>query len=237
MSNLHRTYMNWSSGKDAALALYHLQKESLFQVEKLITSVNTHYNRVTMHGLRIELVIQQAKAIGIPLELIRLPKAPSMETYNEILTKKVGELVKEGYQHTAFGDIFLEDLRKYREEQLKPFGIKAHFPLWGRDTRNLMYELLELGFKAIVVCINGEKLDKSFVGREIDEQFIKDLPKNVDPCGENGEYHTFCYDGPIFSKPITFKKGEITKRTYPKPKTSSKNQAETIDFWFCDLLT
>lgn len=228
---MNKTYFNWSTGKDASMALYQLLQSSEHKVDKLITSVNSHHNRVTMHGLRNELLYEQVKSIGIPSELIQLPESPSMEEYGALMERKVNELKTQGYSHSAFGDIFLEDLRAYREEQLKDFT--CIFPLWKRDTKELIHEFIDLGFKAITVCVNAELLDESFVGREIDMDFINDLPENVDPCGENGEFHTFCYDGPIFDYPISFEKGEKIYRGYPKPGTPD----EETGFWFIDLIS
>ncbi|MGC6428282.1 MAG: ATP-binding protein [Flavobacteriales bacterium] len=226
-----KTYFNWSTGKDSALALYYLQKNKNIRVDHLLTTINTHHNRISMHGLRREVYLQQLRSIGLSYSTVELPKQPTMEEYNKLMKTKVEELKKLGYTDCGFGDIFLEDLRLYREKQLK--GIKCHFPLWQKNTRNLFLEFLELGFKAIVICINGELLDSSFVGRELDHNFLKDLPSNVDPCGEYGEFHTFCYDGPIFSHPVEFEIGEKVLRQYPKPNGNSN---ETSDFWFLDIL-
>ncbi len=230
----HKTYFNWSTGKDSALALFHLLRDSKYDVQQLLTSVNSEYDRISMHGLRRSLLEIQAKSIGIPLSTIELPKEPTMEKYNSILSIKMTELKYDGFTHTAFGDIFLEDLRNYREDNLKAIGIESVFPLWKRNTTDLMTEFLELGFKTIVVCINEDVLDKSFVGRIIDQFFLDDLPANVDPCGENGEFHTFCFDGPIFSKPIDFEIGEIVYKTYPSPKKDSPK--DKYGFWFCDII-
>lgn len=231
----HKTYFNWSSGKDASFALYHLLQDGHYAIEKLITTVNEHHDRVSMHGLRRELLIQQAEAIGIPLQMIDLPEEPDMETYNSILEKTVQSLKSEGYTHCGFGDIFLADLRAYREEQLAKQGIQAVFPLWKKDTKELLQAFLSLGFKTITVCVNGQLLDESFVGRVIDQDFINQLPENVDPCGENGEFHTFCFDGPIFKKPIQFEVGEKIYRTY-SAKTHEDTEAQEFGFWFCDLI-
>ena len=230
-----KTFFNWSTGKDSALALYYLQKKPEYQVDLLLTSVNSQHDRISMHGLRRSLLEKQAKAIGIPLTTIELPETPTMDEYNSIMEEKVNSLALLGFTYTAFGDIFLEDLRNYREEKLSQYNIKALFPLWKKDTKELISNFLKLGFKTIVVCVNGNLLDKSFVGRVIDEQFLKDLPENVDPCGENGEFHTFCFDGPIFSTPVEFEIGEIVSKSYTSPKTDDETQ-KTIDFWFCDLI-
>ncbi len=229
-----KTYFNWSSGKDASLALFYLLQNNAFSIEKLLTTVNGHFNRVSMHGLRKELLIEQANAIGIPLKVIELPKEPSMEEYNKLMNQVIVDLTSEGYSNCAFGDIFLEDLRIYREKQLQIHNIKCHFPLWKKDTKVIISEFIRLGFKAIVVCTKANLLDESFVGREIDDNFINDLPENVDPCGENGEFHTFCYDGPIFQHPIKFTIGEKVYREYNNPDKDANKAA--LGFWFCDLL-
>ncbi|MGB2170872.1 MAG: ATP-binding protein [Flavobacteriaceae bacterium] len=232
-----KMYFNWSSGKDASLALYHLQNEGKYQIDHLLTSINSHYDRVSMHGLRRELLEAQADAIDLRLTTIELPKEPTMDQYNQLMRKAVNQFKTDGYTSCGFGDIFLEDLRKYREEQLKPLGISAHFPLWKKDTKQLISEFISLGFKAIVVCVKAESLDETFVGRDIDADFIDDLPPNVDPCGENGEFHTFCYEGPIFKTPIQFTIGEKVYKEYKAPKGNHADQdKKTMGFWFCDLL-
>lgn len=232
-----KTYFNWSSGKDASLALYHLLRIGRHQVDCLLTSINSVHNRVSMHGLRRELLVQQTKEIGLPLTTIELPEEPTMEEYNEKVEQIVQKLQQEKYTHCGFGDIFLEDLKTYREEQLKPYGIKCEFPLWKRDTKDLMEEFISLGFKAIVICIKSDLLDKSFVGRELNASFLADLPDNVDPCGENGEFHTFCFDGPIFNKPIKFTVGEKVYREYKNPKKDKVVSSDpSMGFWFCDLI-
>ena len=228
-----KVYFNWSTGKDSALALYYLQNDPSVEIGHLLTAVNTHFDRVSMHGLRRSLMETQIKEINIPFSTIELPESPSMEAYEQIMTEKVQELLNKGYTAAAFGDIFLEDLRQYREKQLEKFGINTYFPLWKKDTKQLLHEFLNLGFKAIVITVKSDLLDKSFVGRVIDADFIKELPKNVDPCGENGEFHTFCFDGPIFKNPIPFKIGETILKTYKNP---SKDGEKEIGFWYCDLL-
>ncbi len=232
-----KTYFNWSTGKDASLALYHLQNETQYPVDKLITTVNAHHNRVSMHGLRRELLVQQVQAIGLPLTTLELPEQPSMEVYNNKMEGLLADLKREGYTHAGFGDIFLEDLREFREKQLASFNIQCCFPLWKKNTRDLIHEFLDLGFRAIVICIKADLLDSSFVGREIDENFLQDLPGNVDPCGENGEFHTFCFDGPLFNKPINFTVGEKVYREYKSPKDEKDSKTSiNMGFWFCDLI-
>lgn len=234
----YKTYFNWSTGKDSALALYHLLQDKAYKVEALVTTVNSHYNRVSMHGLRNELLTAQTKALGIPSSRIELPEMPSMEFYEQKMENTVAKLKAEGFTHTAFGDIFLEDLRTYREAQLSKKGITAIFPIWKRDTNALLNEFLDLGFKTIVACANSKYFSKDFVGTVIDKNFIAELPDGVDPCGENGEFHTFCFDGPIFKNPIQFSIGEKVFREYNSPKNEDDNicKADKYGVWYCDLL-
>ncbi|MFL1895367.1 diphthine--ammonia ligase [Aquimarina sp. 2-A2] len=240
---MRKTYFNWSSGKDSSLALYYMLQQSDVEITRLITTVNKDYERVSMHGLRETLLDQQAQSLGIPLEKIYLPATVSMEAYTQIFKHKVENLKEAGFTHCVFGDIFLEDLRKYREKQLSTLNIQALFPLWKKNTKELIKSFIDLGFKAITVCVNAKFLDASFCGRVIDHEFIDDLPLEVDPCGENGEFHTFVFDGPIFNNPIEFTIGDIIKRDY-KPTTKKedncyKDEDEVswdTSFWFCDLL-
>lgn len=232
-----KTYFNWSSGKDSALALYHLLQDEQYAVEELITTVNSHYNRVSMHGLRKELLLEQTNALNIKSSLIELPEMPSMEVYEQKMTDIVTRLKDDGFTHSAFGDIFLEDLKAYREKQLAEVGLKAVFPIWKRDTKKLIYEFLDLGFKTIIVCANSKYFNEDFVGTVIDKHFIDNLPIGVDPCGENGEFHTFCFDGPIFNKPISFTIGEKVYREYNTPKTDdSICKTDKYGVWYCDLI-
>jgi uncharacterized protein (TIGR00290 family) len=225
----HKTYFNWSSGKDSALALHYLLQDKDYSVDYLLTSVNAHHKRVSMHGLRMELLQQQVKAIGIPNGTVELPEQPTNAEYEKRMIEKVKQLKADGFEYAAFGDIFLEDLRKYREQQLEKLNIKTVFPLWKKDTKQLILEFIDLGFKAIVVCVNATLLDKSFTGRIIDKDFISDLPEGIDPCGENGEFHTFCFDGSVFKHPIKFSIGETVFKEYKDDRMKS-------GFWFCDLL-
>ena len=232
---MKKMYFNWSTGKDAALALYHLQKENQFDVDHLLVSVNKSLNQVSMHGLNREVMIKQLEAIGLDYSTVELPAEPSNNEYSKLMSEAVESLKNRGYRDTGFGDIFLEDLREYREKQLQSLNIRCHFPLWKRNTRELIKEFIDLGFKAIVVCVNSNKLDQSFCGREIDKAFLEDLPKDVDPCGEYGEFHTFCYEGPIFKKGITFKRGAQIFKTYKHPKSNNENRKSEMGFWFQEL--
>ncbi|NER14079.1 diphthine--ammonia ligase [Leptobacterium flavescens] len=237
---MEKAYFNWSSGKDSSLALHRLLEEGKYDIVKLVTTVNTDYNRVSMHGLRNELLELQADAIGLPLHKIPLSGNVSMKEYDKVMKSQM-ELLKQQASIAVFGDIFLEDLKKYREERLSEVGIKAVFPLWKEDTKALIDEFLDLGFKAITVCVNAKLLGASFVGRVIDRDFIKELPENVDPCGENGEFHTFVFDGPIFKKAVPFKIGEKVHRTYSPAGDddncfSDEEKSWDTGFWYCDLL-
>jgi uncharacterized protein (TIGR00290 family) len=234
-----RAYFNWSGGKDSALALWKILQEKKFSVEYLLTSINSFHNRISMHGVRRELLEAQTAALNIPLTTIELPEQPSMKEYEAAMIQKLHWLRAQEITHSIFGDIFLEDLKKYREEKLATAGIECIFPIWKKDTRELMKEFIAAGFKAIVVCINEKFLEKSFCGRIIDKDFCDDLPVNVDVCGENGEFHTFVYDGPIFDKAIAFKKSEIVYKEYLAPKDTNDNaltSEKNYGFYFSDLL-
>ena len=203
-----RAIMNWSGGKDSALALYHSLNSGNWDIRALLTSVNDQHGRISMHGVRMALLEEQAQRIGLPLQLLSLPGDVSMEVYDARMNETLQAVEKTGVTHSIFGDIFLEDLRHYRETQLQRVGLTGAFPLWQRNTTELIHEFVDLGFRAVLVCLNEKYLSADFAGRELDLDLLKDLPKGVDPCGENGEYHSFVYDGPIFSSPVPFTKGD-----------------------------
>lgn len=228
---MKKAWLNWSSGKDSAMALYHVQQGDEYKVAKLFTTLSETNDRVSMHGLRKELLLEQVQNIGLPLQIADLSTDTSLDTYNQLMEKECLKLREEGYAHSIFGDIFLEDLREYREKQLENIGIQCVFPLWKKNTTELMYEFIDLGFEAIVVCTNSRYLEDDFCGRLIDNQFLKDLPANVDPCGENGEFHTFVFDGPIFKNPVNFKVGKKHIMTYESAGDKWDNR-----FCYCDLL-
>ncbi|OEK06701.1 Dph6-related ATP pyrophosphatase [Roseivirga misakiensis] len=224
---------NWSGGKDSALALYHTLNNHAFEIRELITTVNADLERISMHGVRKSMLQKQVQAIGLPLSIISLPTDIDMASYDAVMKKELSLLREKGVTHSIFGDIFLEDLKNYRVERLKEVGLEGNFPLWKRDTNELIQEFLSLGFKTLVVAIDGSKLDKSFAGRVLDEDFLNDLPENVDPCGENGEFHTFVFDGPIFKAPVKFEKGEVVGKAYELSKGNPEN---TVTYWFQDLM-
>lgn len=236
-----RAVMNWSGGKDSALALYHSLQSEQWTVQTLLTSVNEEYGRVSMHGVRTELMVAQAERLGIPLRLLRLSGNVSMEVYDAQMLATLQELTQDGITHSIFGDIFLEDLRRYRESQLQRVNLVGAFPLWQRNTRELVHEFVDLGFKAVLVCVNDKHLSADFAGRELNLDLLKDLPKTVDPCGENGEYHSFVYDGPVFSSAVSFLKGEIVRRSYTASGGTGSHTDQTsmnwdTGFWYQDLI-
>lgn len=213
--------LSWSGGKDSALALRELQRSAQCEVVALLTTVTVGYDRISMHGVRRELLHQQAEALGLPLrEVLIAPKAVNVE-YEARMGKAFEAFRREGIRHVAFGDIFLEDLKRYREQLLARFDLECVFPLWQRGTRELIETFRTLGFRAVTCCVDPRVLDESFVGRELDESFLRDLPPGVDPCGENGEFHSFVFNGPNFTHPVPFTRGEAVRRD---------------SFLFCDLL-
>jgi uncharacterized protein (TIGR00290 family) len=216
-----RIAMCFSGGKDSALALHALQQSGAWRVETLITTVTDAYDRVSMHGVRRALVRDQAAAIGIPLVEVVVPPQSSNKIYERAMGEAFNRLHEDGIRRVAFGDIFLEDLREYRERQLAASGLECLFPIWRQPTAALARSFIRDGFEAIAVCIDPAVLDASFAGRPFDARFLADLPEGVDPCGENGEFHTFVWDGPVLSRPIPVTRGEVVERD---------------GFVFCDLL-
>ncbi len=202
---------SFSGGKDSSLALYRLMRSN-YKIVSLITTITNDYNRVSMHGISEKLLIEQVNSIGLPLHLIHIPSACVNEEYERIMYENLLFYKNLGVEYVGFGDIFLEDVRAYRENNLKKLNMRGIFPIWGENTKNLAEEFIKLGFKAIVVCVNLDVLDISFLGREFDENSIKELKDNVDICGENGEFHTFVYDGPIFRKALNVKTGHVVIR-------------------------
>jgi uncharacterized protein (TIGR00290 family) len=236
------SFFNWSGGKDSALALFKILQERKHNIRHLLTSVNQTTGRISMHGVRYSLLKQQVEAMGFPLDLLELPEMPSMQIYEDLLSEHLLQYRNAGIDTAIFGDIFLEDLRQYREKQLATIGMKALFPLWKQDTTALLNEFLALGFKTIITAVDSRHLDQSFAGRIIDKTFFDDLPKDVDPCGENGEFHSFVFDGPLFHHPVEFEKGKVVYKEYKSTCRNYKDNGEeileekTYGFWFCDLM-
>lgn len=208
-----KVVLSWSGGKDSAMALYELRKALTFDVAALLTTVAETYERVSHHGVRVELLEQQALAVGVPLHKVYLPpERCTNEHYEAVMKRTMLEYRDAGICRVAFGDIFLADLRAYRERNLAVVGMTALFPLWHRETSELIQTFIGLGFRAYLACIDGSKLTMDFAGRPIDADLIRDLPQDVDPCGENGEFHSFVYDGPIFRCPVPVTVGEVVQR-------------------------
>jgi uncharacterized protein (TIGR00290 family) len=242
-----KAVFNWSGGKDSAFCLHKVLQEQHYDILCLLTTISEPYQRVSMHGVRVELLDIQAGRTGLSLLKVRIPEMPSMEIYDTTMATALLDLRSQGVSTSVFGDIFLEDLRKYREDKLAEVNLKGVFPLWKIPTVKLIREFIDSGFKAITTCVNDKYLDRNFVGRIIDDAFLNDLPGNVDPCGENGEYHSFVFDAPLFSKPVEFEKGEIVHRKYAaatqqEQSTADANAAGNPDkpfdngFWYCDLI-
>jgi uncharacterized protein (TIGR00290 family) len=212
----------WSGGKDSALALLELTRRRDTGIAALLTTVTEGHDRVSMHGVRRELLVEQAQQLGYGLDEVVIPQQCSNEVYERRMEYALEKYHRAGVDQMAFGDLFLEDVRAYREERLSRIGMRGVFPLWGRDTRELARQFVQEGFRAVVVCVDTNALDGAYAGREYDETFLRDLPGGVDPCGENGEFHTFVYAGPVFRKSIAVARGE---------KVMRDNR-----FYYCDVL-
>jgi len=209
---LEKVLLSWSGGKDSALALYGVLEKGGHEIQALITTVSGEFGRISMHGVRRSLLVRQAESLELPLREITLPRNPSNREYEAGMEDLLAEYKGRGVSRVIFGDVFLKDVREYRERNLARVGMEGVFPLWGRDTGSLARAFIELGFKAVVTCVDSEALDGGFVGSVFDERFLSELPEGVDPSGEKGEFHTFVYDGPIFQQPIVFEKGEVVLR-------------------------
>jgi len=218
---MEKVIFSWSSGKDSAIALYEIQKSQKYEIVSLLTTITKDYDRVSLHGVRRILVEQQARSLGLPIKAVFIPKGCSNEEYESKMRGILARFKHDGVSSAVFGDISLEWVRKYREGNLSKFGMKGIFPIWGGDAAELVRHFIALGFKAIITCVDSRVLDKRFVGRTLDENFLAELPPHVNPSGENGEFHSFVYDGPIFKERIEYTFGELVQRN---------------SFYFCDLL-
>ena len=213
--------VSWSGGKDSCFALYEIQKAPNIRLEALLTTVTRDFDRISMHGVRRVLLERQAESLGIPLQQIFIAKGAGNYEYEQRMGEAFAIYQQRGIDVVVFGDLFLQDIRAYRERLLARFNMRGLFPVWGRDTTQFIRDFTGLGFKAIIVSVDPAQLDPAFCGRLIDEAFLADLPRGVDPCGENGEFHTFVFDGPNFRNPVNFSIGELVCRD---------------SFWFCDLV-
>lgn len=199
---------SWSGGKDSSLALHDIRQSGRYEVVSLLTTVTEGYDRICMHGVRRELLDRQAEAVGIPCHPIYMSQVSSNQEFEEKLTKALLHFKAQGIRKIAFGDIFLEDLKKYRDDLLARIGMEGVYPIWRQDSRGLVERFIQTGFKAFLVCVNTAVLDASFAGRMIDADLLRDLPPAVDPCGENGEFHSYVFDGPLFNREVKIKRGE-----------------------------
>ena len=215
------TVLSWSGGKDSALALHALRMDASVEVRGLLTTVTDGFERVSMHGVRMELIEAQASALGLALHTVRIPQGASNEAYERATLEKLAALRSHGIESVAFGDLFLKDVRAYRERLCARVPIAAAFPIWGKPTRDLAEDFVRSGFRAVLVCVDPSQIDVSHCGSEFDSTLLRALPVNTDQCGENGEFHTFVYDGPIFREPIDAQRGDVVERS---------------GFVFCDLL-
>jgi uncharacterized protein (TIGR00290 family) len=207
-----KTLVSWSSGKDSAWMVHRLRARGDVEIAALLTTINADANRVAMHAVRVDLVQAQADALGLPLWQVPIPSPCPNETYERAMASAVQRAVNEGYSQIAFGDLFLEDIRRYREERLLGTGLTPIFPLFGSDTKALAREMIDGGLRAKLTCVDTRSLDKHFVGREFDKALIAELPPGIDPCGERGEFHTFAYAGPMFRHPIAIDSGILVER-------------------------
>lgn len=212
--------MSWSGGKDSCMALHALRSSAHHEVVALLTTVTRDYDRVSMHGVRRELLHRQATSIGLPLEEVFIAADAGNQAYEAAMDEALSPYADRGVATVAFGDLFLADIRAYRDRLVARSRMTALYPVWGRATGEFVREFIAQGFTAVTTCVDLNVLDESFVGRMIDEEFLSDLPAGVDPCGENGEFHTFVFDGPMFNHPIAFAVGERVTRG---------------SFCFCDL--
>lgn len=204
--------MSWSSGKDSAWALQTLLNNADVEVVGLFSTLNAEYDRVAMHGVRRALLERQASRIGLPLEVIEIPNPCPNEEYERLMSAFVEDVKQRGIDCFAFGDLFLEDVRRYREKNLEGTGIQALFPIWGLDTKALSRQMVKAGIKTVLTCVDTDQFPGEYVGRHYDDTLLGSLPETVDPCGENGEFHSFVFDAPFFDSPIDIEVGEVIQR-------------------------
>ncbi len=226
--------LSWSGGKDSAFALWKLQQNSRYRVVRLHTAFGEETRRVGMHGIHEVLIDQQAESIGIPIEKIYYPASGDNQAYEKVINGYLDKLETQAIHHIAFGDIFLEDLRKYREDHLATRNFKAIFPLWKMDTSILAKQFFDSGFKTLLCAADADKIKKEWMGELFDHKFLENLSSEVDPCGENGEFHTFCFDGPVFKTPIQLHLGAVVSKSYPLKKDDGSELEKK--YWFQEVL-
>ncbi len=222
MTQQSKTFLSSGGGKDSTFAFFNAIESGELKVDTMLTTITEPYQRVSMHGIRKSLIARQAKSLGIRLKSVDIPAPCDDNTYEAKMKQTISELTDDGYTKAIFGDIYLDDIREYREKNFKGTAIEPVFPLWKIDTKILSRDFIDLGFKAVIVCVDTEKLSGEFSGRLYNDNFLNNLPEGIDPCGENGEFHTFCYAGPCFKDEITFQRGDVVLRD--------------DRFMYCDLL-
>ncbi|PVU85329.1 hypothetical protein BB559_000579 [Furculomyces boomerangus] len=229
----HKTVFNWSGGKDSSLALYKILQQKQYDVVALLTTVNRDSKKSTMHNIPNELLERQAERIGIPLYIVDLIPEGNMADYEREMTKAVNHFKDIGVTHFVFGDIFLQDIYEHRKKNLEPHGITVVEPLWGKTSEKVMQEFFASGLKTIIVTTMADVLGEKYIGKHIDQTLVNDMPENADICGENGEYHTFCYAGPIFSSPVPYTLGKPTKKTFNIKLDDGTSK--DYSYWFANL--
>lgn len=228
--------LSWSGGKDACLALHYLMQSPEYEIDHLHTVIGEDTNRVGMHGIKKELIEAQAKSLKLPLKISYLPSDKSNISYEQVMLEYTEYCAAKGVNTIAFGDIFLEDLKNYREEKMGEVGMKCLFPLWRKDTKNVINEFLDLGFQTKICAGDASKLNKEMIGKTITQDLLHQLPKNVDPCGENGEFHTFVYDGPLFKNPIEVDLQSIQSHFYEyRIEKNKKIKKVKSEFYFAEF--
>ncbi|MFZ6008989.1 MAG: ATP-binding protein [Bacteroidota bacterium] len=237
MDTKKKITISWSGGKDSAFALYKILLSGEYDVASLHTVINKQTGRVSMHGLREDLIRRQTEVLGIPWIKIDLESADDHATYKKTMHAFYKQCADRGISEIGFGDIFLEDLRQFRLSLLEPFGLCAAFPLWKQDTKMLIDDFRNVGFKTLICAADAKHFSRDALGETIDEMWLKALPSTVDPCGENGEFHTFVYDGPIFKKPVLYALGDVVQKVYSFQKVTDDGTVEKIEsaFWFQEI--
>ena len=228
---MKRAFVGWSGGKDCTLSLHKIVQEGVYKPEYLLTTLSAETQRVSMHGVRRELITRQEFSLGIRGRKIYLPTDHTHETYNRYMRHECALMKQRGIDYAVFGDIFLEDLKCYREEKLAEVDLQPVFPLWLKPSREVYGEFVGLGYKSLIICVDERKVGREFLGRTLDMELLGDLPPGIDCCGENGEFHTFTYAGPLFKTPVAFSVGEAVRKIYPSPEGRGE-----AGFYFLDLI-
>jgi len=238
MDSKRKVTISWSGGKDSAFALYKILTSGEYHVVDLHTTLNEETRRVGLHGVHEALIEQQAAGLGLPLTKLYLPPSEDHDAYEKLMIAHYKQCARRGIEQVVFGDIFLEDLRLFREKLLQNTSLSSVYPLWKIDTQKILNDFIAIGFKTVICSADADKFSKDQVGHTIDTAFAENPRPGVDPCGENGEYHTLVYDGPIFKKPVSFETGEVVKKQYSFQKINAQGENERVEksFWFQDLL-